>query len=422
MSSDMMVALDRACVHGNTLFGLNHHAEEGAPLWLRRFEGAAHSLEEKIPLSHLTLPQARQTWTVLGQQPEGSWGLTHGLNEHQVAIGVTGWQSRLPRTESGLTGCELVRLALERGQSALQAVDALTDLVSRHGQCGAGGAAAPDHIFAIADPHEAYVVETAGRYWALLECRHTRASTGVALTRQDWRRLAPGLAELAFARGWWPDDGSKLDFAGCLDSQAASHALARRRWGRASVALAQQAGAIDPTIFRLLLEEQYENNRALVPDGAAPLAGSFIGVLRARQAPLAWFSFGAPAVALYFPLCPLGDLPAAFGPPVHPASLSIPHWTRQFTARLRAGQFDAKTLNEALEQLQATFDRDAEEFVRQTESLKQQARAAEVRGLATALMQRHAQLFEQQWRRLTEDRALAEAMDGAEHEELTAAF
>src|SRR5581483_4207307 len=173
---------------------------------------------------HVALPQARQTWTVLGQQPAGCWGFTHGLNEHQVAVGVTGWYSRLAR---------------ERSQSSRQAIDVLTDLIARHGQGGASGDGPTDHVFLIADPAEAYVLEAAGRYWALQECRQTRAVTDAPLTRQDWRRLAPGLATLALEQGWWQDGGSKLDFAGCLDAKHPSHALARRRWGRASVALAQ---------------------------------------------------------------------------------------------------------------------------------------------------------------------------------------
>ena len=68
----------------------------------------------------------------------------------------------------------------------------------------------------IADGSEAYVLETCGRYWALLECGHTRAVTDAALIRQDWHRLAPGLADFVIEKGWWQDDGSKIDFVRTL--------------------------------------------------------------------------------------------------------------------------------------------------------------------------------------------------------------
>ena len=52
------------------------------------------------------------------------------------------------------------------------------------------------------DATEGFVLETAGHYWALLECRHSRAVTDAAMIRQDWRRLAPGLADCVIERGW----------------------------------------------------------------------------------------------------------------------------------------------------------------------------------------------------------------------------
>jgi hypothetical protein len=33
---------------------------------------------------------------------------------------------------------------------------------------------------------------------------------------QDWNRISPGLGQHAISQGWWPGDGSKLDFVGAL--------------------------------------------------------------------------------------------------------------------------------------------------------------------------------------------------------------
>ena len=34
--------------------------------------------------------------------------------------------------------------------------------------------------------------------------------------RQDWDRISRGLADLVISQGWWPENGSKVDFAGSL--------------------------------------------------------------------------------------------------------------------------------------------------------------------------------------------------------------
>ena len=47
--------------------------------------------------------------------------------------------------------------------------------------------------------------------------------------RQDWERIARGLAGYAIGQGWWPDDGSKLDFAGSLNDQPVGRESALRR-------------------------------------------------------------------------------------------------------------------------------------------------------------------------------------------------
>lgn len=414
MGSDMLVALGPASVNGLTLFGLNHHAAERTH-HLRLVAGGDHAPDAALNLSGLTLPQARQTCAVLGWQPAGTWGFTHGVNEHRVAVGISTWNSRLPRQPSGLTGAELARLALERSRTSMQAVEVLTDLLTRHGQ-RADDSGAADHVFLIADAVEAFVLEAAGRWWALLECCQSRVVTDVALIRQDWRRLSPGLAEHAIAQGWWPGDGSKVDFAGSLDGRAPTHAPARRRWGRASVALAQQAGAIDSHFLRRLLADHAEANFELLPAGAEP-TGSFLAELAADEMPaLAWCSFGPPQAALWFPVPLTGELPSVFGPG-HPESPTLAARLGQLFQQ--AEESNADPLCEALERLQATFDREADEFLERAGPMRRQGNYQLVAALATVMMQRHVELFEKEWRKLNGIPELASRAPGKVEESVS---
>jgi hypothetical protein len=104
--------------------------------------------------------------------PTWLWGAEHGVNEHGVAIG----NERVATTHDSssaapaLIGMDLVRLGLERARTAAEAVQAMTGLLE---ECGQGGIAdatnreAYDSSFLVADPTSAFVLETAGRDYAV---------------------------------------------------------------------------------------------------------------------------------------------------------------------------------------------------------------------------------------------------------------
>lgn len=397
MASDLVVALGQATVNRCTLFAANHYCRATQRQRLHRIGGGPHPPDEFVRVAYVRLPQARQTYSVLGLQPDDSWGFTHGINENHVAIGVTGWHSRLPAVGGGLTGTDLARLALERGHNALAALDVLTDLITRHGQCPEAGTRAPtDNLFLVADRKEAFVVEAAGRYWAVTECRQVRAVTDVALIRQDWQRLAPGLSALTIDNGWWDGDGSKLDFAGCLDTAVPAHSAARRRWGRATLALEHQSGAIDGTFMRRMLFEHYDSNASLrTHRPPADLAGSFTAALSEPADPvLAWCAFGVPRAAVYFPLWLDGDLPSALHG-ASPDGVDVWQQTRELVGLAEDGR-----LSEGLERLQTIFEQDVETFLPQARALKRQGDRVRLSHQATALMQKHIGLFAKEYRAL----------------------
>src|SRR5262249_358640 len=149
-----------------TLFGHNCTRPIAQPHALRRQPGRAAAVGEKVQAQYLSLPQVRQTATVLALQAAGRWGYEAGVNEHGVASGLPPSHARLRPEQPGLTGTDLVRLCLERAGSTRQAVDLLTDLISRHGQ-GGGDPGEPDHAFLVADGEEAFAAEATGTHWAI---------------------------------------------------------------------------------------------------------------------------------------------------------------------------------------------------------------------------------------------------------------
>src|SRR5437667_8958052 len=131
MGCDTVAALGRATVDGHTLFAHNSDRPLRECQALTRLPRREYSPGEKVRMQEVELPQVRQTATVLGSRPEGCWGFTHGVNEHAVAVATTSMRTKLAANDPGLLGTDLVRLTLERSDSARQAVDHLTDLIDR---------------------------------------------------------------------------------------------------------------------------------------------------------------------------------------------------------------------------------------------------------------------------------------------------
>lgn len=131
-------------------------------------------------------------FAVVGSRPTWLWGFEHGVNEHRVAIGNERvWTIDDPLTGEALIGMDLVRLGLERASTAAAAVELITELLERHGQGGAAespGGEPYSSSFLIADPTEAWVLETSGTAWA---ARRTGPGAGVAISNRislgdDW--------------------------------------------------------------------------------------------------------------------------------------------------------------------------------------------------------------------------------------------
>ncbi len=117
-------------------------------------------------------PHPVLTLAVVGSRPKWGWGLEHGVNEAGVAAGNAAIYTTADprRAPDGLTGMDLVRLALERAATAAAAVEIIGDLIATVGQGGSGheGVRRPYwSSFLLADPQRAYVLETSGTEMAV---------------------------------------------------------------------------------------------------------------------------------------------------------------------------------------------------------------------------------------------------------------
>ncbi len=122
-----------------------------------------------------------------------------------MAIGNEAVFSRRPgRLKPRLRGMDLVRLGLERATTAAGALTVMTELLVRHGQGGPAGHRnkrfAYDNSFLIADPRQAFILETAGTQWVARAVTDGFAaiSNGYRL-HADWDRRGGGFTGGDFA-------------------------------------------------------------------------------------------------------------------------------------------------------------------------------------------------------------------------------
>lgn len=146
-----------------------------------------HAPGTRLLCTWIEIPQVEHTHAVLLSRPFWMWGAEMGTNEHGVTIGNEAVFTRERYNKLGLTGMDLLRLALERAQTAAEAVQTIVSLLEEFGQ---GGGCGLEHrsftyhnSFIVADPKAAFVLETAGGYHAVEEIRGRRSiSNGLTIS------------------------------------------------------------------------------------------------------------------------------------------------------------------------------------------------------------------------------------------------
>src|SRR5262249_8172208 len=100
---------------------------------------AKHAPGTRVRCTWIEIPQAAATNGVLLSRPTWMWGAEIGANDRGVVIGNQAVFTRAKVPPTGLTGMDLLRLALERAGDAREAVHVIVSLAQAHGQGGGCG-------------------------------------------------------------------------------------------------------------------------------------------------------------------------------------------------------------------------------------------------------------------------------------------
>ncbi|HET9449103.1 MAG TPA: C69 family dipeptidase, partial [Steroidobacteraceae bacterium] len=258
---DTIAALHPATTCKNTLFGKNSDRLRDEPQIVTTQPRCEYRKPQDLACTYIRIPQARLTHAVLLSRPYWMWGAEMGANEHGVAIGNEAMFARMPPPQkAALLGMDLVRLGLERGASAQEALSVMVELLERFGQggnCAAPGPSYYHNSFIVADPREAFVLETMGRHWLVERVRDIRAiSNTYSIARPD--RTSSELLSCIEQSGWSAEQ--PVDLAEVLaDKSRKAHASAQIRCRRATKLLRDLDGRIDVAALFAVLRDHGED-------------------------------------------------------------------------------------------------------------------------------------------------------------------
>lgn len=166
---DSFVALGNVTASGNTLFAKVSDRAVNEPQYFVRIPAADHIAGEALRCTFIEVEQVAHTYGVILSKPSWIWGAEIGVNEFGVCAGNETVYSKQSNKQPALMGMDMVRLALERGKTAKEALDVAASMLEKYGQggnCSFDEEFYYDNSFLFADAGEAWVLETSGRDWA----------------------------------------------------------------------------------------------------------------------------------------------------------------------------------------------------------------------------------------------------------------
>lgn len=409
MGCDTLVALARATRNGCAIFAKNSDRPPREAQGVVQVPRRRHPEGARRRCQYLDVAEVPETYAFVGSQPYWLHGLEHGVNEHRVAIGNEMVFTRETLGPVGLLGMDLVRLGLERARTAADAVGVLTSLVEAYGQGGSG----QPHVdwpysssFVVADPAEAWILETSGRQWAARRVASIgNVSNGLAIGT-DWERASADAAGHAAGRGWWPADAGRLDFAAAYADPAVPAMVACPRRERAAALLREAAGRIGIDTMRAILRDHHDLGRVHRPrpEGdpnfftlcmhADPLdntTASMIAPLPADpdEVRALWVSLGSPCAGAFVPVFLQGDLPPILGRVSADEDQTSPWWALR--ALLTAVEVDpdrrAPLVREGWDGWEAAAAARTAEVEREATALRRRGAAEEARAFLTRSME-----------------------------------
>jgi secernin len=151
---------------------------------------------------------------------------------------------------------DILRLGLERGKTAKEALNIMTQLLEEHGQGGTHNQKGFNYhnSYIIADPEQAFILETAGDWWIVENVKDFRSISNDLSIRGKGGIRRDGIINHAIEKGYCKDD-KDFDFALTFSSPRPLPSYIECSMGH----LSKNKGVITPSLMMSFLREHDGN-------------------------------------------------------------------------------------------------------------------------------------------------------------------
>lgn len=257
---DTFVAMPSITRDGSVLFGKNSDREPNESQSLEQIPEQQHPQDSRLQTTYLSIPQVPHTNAILISRPFWMWGAEMGANDRGVVIGNEAVFTRMPVAKRKvLTGMDMLRLALERADSAQQAMEVIIGLLADFGQGGICGYQ-DKHLkyhnsYIITDAREAWVMETAGGLWIGKQVNDYYAISNGLTIGAEYDVSHPDLIPIARKKGFLKK-GREFNFAECYsDWFFTTFSACRKRRQRSQNILENKKNSLDVSATMALLRD-----------------------------------------------------------------------------------------------------------------------------------------------------------------------
>jgi secernin len=317
---DTFVATPRVSVGECMILAKNSDREPNEAQNITFVPAMTHPSKSMLRCTYIEIPQVEHTHAVLLSRPFWMFGGEMGVNEHGVAIGNEAVFTKEPyhKKNDALLGMDILRIALERSISAKQAWNIIVELIQAHGQGGVhtmGGTKYYHNSFLIADAEEAFILETAGKHWAVKQVYKIASISNCLTIEEDYDEISRGLEEHARQKGYVKKGTSfnfQRDFSDPLFTHFARGKIrAQCSYGRM---LGNKRGITSLDMMNIL---RYHNTDGAYHPGKKPMericlhaggfissqtTGSMVAVMKKGHLPLVFMTgTSAPCVSIFRP-------------------------------------------------------------------------------------------------------------------------
>ena len=326
---DTLVAMGNSTRDKSVIFAKNSDRQPNEPHIMIRVPRKNYKKGGKVKLTYIEIDQAEETYEVLLLKPSWIWGCEMGCNEFGLNIGNEAVFTREKYGPDSLTGMDMVRLALERTRTSEEALELMIRLLKQYGQGGNCGFEKPftyHNSFLIADLNSAWVLETAGKYWAAERVNDVRSISNGLTIGTEFDKAHPELITHAIEKKWCKTQ-QDFHFARCYSDPLYTYfsGSKNRNYSTFSCLDTEKPDVTVETMMNILrshntntesLQFNKPSLKSVCMHGGGPIGdhttGSYVASLNEKQSMYWVTGSSTPCISVYKPLWLIDGEPVTF--------------------------------------------------------------------------------------------------------------